>query len=228
MHLGQLLPTPPLLESPTLINSATGSAQFAVPGSKDASKGSDQLRRSLLARAKDLEDQIARSKLELAGRTQSSTSLSDQVPHNEAEAEASAAQSTQTDSRATLQLPNPQHIKTPQSQAEVSPSVPVDIASSTTESASVRPETAHEPEVLEAMAVDFITEVVQSIHGKPSSALKLELAARQKMLEEHIAETKLLISKLNSAKSKKDKEALIAILRIKSRCVPAPRQAKGF
>jgi hypothetical protein len=74
---------------------------------------------------------------------------------------------------------------------------------------------------LNEVAVNFITEAIESVKSetKPSSTVKLELAARQKRLEQHISETKTLMGKLAQAKSKQEKDAIMAILREMSRCV---------
>ena len=100
---------------------------------------------------------------------------------------------------------------------------------------------------LEDLAVSFITQTIETIkskpapiptrppsaisthpHNKPVSTttqsnntnMKLELAAKQKRLEQHIMESKKLMTKLAQAQSKKEKDAILKAMREMTRCVP--------
>ncbi|KAH9915850.1 uncharacterized protein B0H18DRAFT_847897, partial [Fomitopsis serialis] len=74
------------------------------------------------------------------------------------------------------------------------------------------------------LAVSFITETLQTMQPSPRSdsppaaaAPKVLLAARQKRLEQHIAETKVLMAKLTTARSKAEKENILGMLRERQR-----------
>ncbi|KZT69206.1 hypothetical protein DAEQUDRAFT_670072 [Daedalea quercina L-15889] len=79
------------------------------------------------------------------------------------------------------------------------------------------------------LAISFITETLQTVQPPPSDPdptpagnlrllqSKLLLAARQKRLEQHIAETKVLMAKLGTAKSKAEKDKVLSMLRERQR-----------
>jgi hypothetical protein len=100
---------------------------------------------------------------------------------------------------------------------------------------------------LEDLAVSFITQTIETIKSKPApiptrppSAIsthppnkpvstttqsnntntKLELAAKQKRLEQHIMESKKLMTKLAQAQSKEEKDDILKAMREMTRCVP--------
>jgi len=78
-------------------------------------------------------------------------------------------------------------------------------------------------DALADLAVSFITEAIQTVKplnaNPPASLVKLELAAKQQKLEQQIAESKLLMAKLNTAQSKQEKDAILRAMRERSRCV---------
>jgi len=93
---------------------------------------------------------------------------------------------------------------------------------------------------LEDMAVSFITQTIDTIKSQPApspvvssavvgtakpspstsnsnSNVRLELAAKQKRLEDHISESKALMAKLSQARSKEEKDVIMKVIREKSR-----------
>ena len=100
---------------------------------------------------------------------------------------------------------------------------------------------------LEDLAVSFITQTINTIKSEPTPTVpqppsvisthpsnksvststqsnnantKLELAAKQKRLEQHIAESKKLMTKLAQARTKEEKDAILKAMREMTRCVP--------
>ncbi|KAJ7126348.1 hypothetical protein C8R44DRAFT_592134, partial [Mycena epipterygia] len=89
---------------------------------------------------------------------------------------------------------------------------------------------------LDDLAVSFITETIQTLvpgasaplpppppkaASAPTSnaSLKQTLAAKQKRLEQHIAESKTLMAQLTGARSKQEKERILGVMRERSRYV---------
>ena len=96
---------------------------------------------------------------------------------------------------------------------------------------------------LEDLAVSFITQTIETIKSKPTptptqtptaissqtsntpttqsnnSLTKVELAAKQKRLEQHIAESKKLMNKLAQARTKEEKDTILKAMREMTRCV---------
>jgi hypothetical protein len=98
----------------------------------------------------------------------------------------------------------------------------------TARTASILPEnTATIPNnaSLDDLAESFINDAIQTVKASPPlqkpspSAIKIELAAKQKKLEQHISETKMLMAKLNAASTKAEKDNILVILRERSRFV---------
>ena len=99
---------------------------------------------------------------------------------------------------------------------------------------------------LEDLAISFITQTIETIKSQPAPTLtpttisvqpsikpvsttqpnnnnnttKLELAAKQRRLEQHITESKNLMAKLSQARTKEEKDAILKAMREMSRCVP--------
>jgi len=101
---------------------------------------------------------------------------------------------------------------------------------------------------LEDLAVSFITQTIETIKSRPAptptqtstaissnkpvsttnqsnnnnsnNTTKLELAAKQRRLEQHIMESKNLMTKLAQARSKEEKDTILKVLREMTRCVP--------
>ncbi|KAK0220183.1 hypothetical protein IW262DRAFT_1006966 [Armillaria fumosa] len=90
---------------------------------------------------------------------------------------------------------------------------------------------------LDDLAVSFITETIQTLKTprerpiaapqyRPSAtqatAAKQELAAKQRRLEQQIAESRTLMAKLSLARTKQEKDVIMKLLRETSRCVCVP------
>lgn len=79
---------------------------------------------------------------------------------------------------------------------------------------------------MEDLAVSFITEAIQAAESPSSlrqpSTVKIDLAAKQKRLEEHITETKALMAKLTTAGTKSEKDVILKTLRERSKYVTVP------
>ena len=100
---------------------------------------------------------------------------------------------------------------------------------------------------LEDLAVSFITQTIETIKSQPvptptqtptirtsnkavsaptqsnnnnNNTTKFELAAKQKQLEQHIMESKNLMTKLAQARTKEEKDTILKAMREMSRCVP--------
>ncbi|KAJ7255793.1 hypothetical protein B0H12DRAFT_976296, partial [Mycena haematopus] len=74
---------------------------------------------------------------------------------------------------------------------------------------------------LDDLAVSFITETIQTLAGLPPPPphVQAALAAKQRRLEQQIAESKTLMAQLTNARSKQEKDRIIAVMRERSRCV---------
>ena len=74
---------------------------------------------------------------------------------------------------------------------------------------------------MEALAISFITEVVQAAESpsplRQPSTIGIDLAAKQKKLEEHIRETKALIAEIATASTKSEKDVILKTLRERSK-----------
>ena len=105
---------------------------------------------------------------------------------------------------------------------------------------------------LEDLAVSFITQTIEIIKSKPSptptstqtptaisidpsnksttsttqynikTTMKLELAAKQRRLEQHITESKKMMSNLAQARTKEEKDTILKAMREMTRCVTMP------
>ena len=210
-------------------------------------------KRSLLARQRDLQERIARSKLELnKASTQTSPNITPSevapiVPASPAipDADKDANQASVEDNLRRLVLDSKRNraanlimtttVDAMESDSEVtSLSLPGSHTTSNTspmsrESASPIPALFGSPmlsptqETLDDLAISFITEAIQTVkplQTRPSPALvKHELAVKQQKLEQHIAESKLLMAKLNSAQTKQERDVILRVMRERSRCV---------
>ena len=97
---------------------------------------------------------------------------------------------------------------------------------------------------LEDLAVSFISQTIETLKSKPTptptpiptaisihpsnkpvsqsnnnSVTKLELAAKQRRLEQHITESKKLMDKLTQARTKEEKDTILKTMREMTRCV---------
>lgn len=73
---------------------------------------------------------------------------------------------------------------------------------------------------LEALAVSFIADAIQTVNKGPnitpphsSMDLKSGLLLKQQLLQQHISNSKLLMEKLKSAKTKAEKDQILARIR---------------
>jgi hypothetical protein len=83
---------------------------------------------------------------------------------------------------------------------------------------------------LDDLAVSFITQTIQTLKPQtqdsalppppPRVDVKTELAAKQKRLEQQIAESKELMAQFAEARTKQERGTIMALLKEKSRCVP--------
>jgi hypothetical protein len=79
------------------------------------------------------------------------------------------------------------------------------------------------------LAASFIAETIQAVDTTSSQVQapvplapmdpKTQLAARQRRLEHHIAESKILMAQLEKARTKQEKDHILAVLRERSRWV---------
>ncbi|KAM6503321.1 hypothetical protein JOM56_000264 [Amanita muscaria] len=76
---------------------------------------------------------------------------------------------------------------------------------------------------LEDLAVSFITETISTLKQTTTPTLVSspieELGARQKQLEQYIAESRVLMTQLTQARTKQEKDRLLGLMREKTRCV---------
>ncbi|PCH35110.1 hypothetical protein WOLCODRAFT_27644 [Wolfiporia cocos MD-104 SS10] len=92
---------------------------------------------------------------------------------------------------------------------------------------------------LDELAISFITETIQTVNTPPppaakptpppekmsQAAEKMLLAAKQKRLEQHIAESKMLMAKLGTARSKEERESILSTLRERRRAMEEDMKA---
>jgi len=82
---------------------------------------------------------------------------------------------------------------------------------------------------LNELAVSFIMETIQTVKSPPFKAVQVtdkdDLAAKQKRLEQHIAESKLLMAQLSSARTKEEKENILGVLRERRRLMEEDMKA---
>lgn len=213
-----------------------------------------------MARQKELEEKIAKSKMELAAASAASkagTPANAPVPApqvkpamdlGEKQAMEDRLRKLVLQSRKPAQV-QPQPSTTPAAEfSQLSISQPpvatsADVAAPAAEKPSAPAPQSSSVSVsthsfsLEDMAVSFITQTIETMKSQPASVpephppaslgpragsqadVRSELAAKQKRLEEHISETKLLMAQLPQAKTKEEKERIMRTMREKTRCV---------
>jgi hypothetical protein len=127
--------------------------------------------------------------------------------------------------------------------AQLSDGTAPDSASSTSPRPEAPSNPSPPPNTLESLATSFIAETIQTLqeprktsnvinrsgynspaaipqpYRTPNTPDMSELANKQRQLEQHIAETKQLMSKLSAAKTKEEKDKILALLRERRRCV---------
>lgn len=250
----RLVPFPPDLSA-----SATPSTSNGLPPKPSDVKG------SLLARQKMLEERIARGRMEIAARSVSQLSADASAPiattdNTQSSGPSSSvvsvalesvdntARNTASDMSALRQLVKAsKKTKTGASHtADVTPdhnasSLPLKtIVPITPRGSSSSPEPFLNVTLQEAnlddLATSFITDSIQSAvvlsppsppltHPLPArptpmptkSSEKVTLAAKQAALDKHITESKLLMAKLSTAKTKAEKDLIMAELRASSK-----------
>ena len=213
----------------------------------------------LQSRQKELEERIAKGKLELertlankdSGETPhpptSVTPMSRKASPTTEQASSPATKQAMEDSLRALVLQS-QRARTktavpnlptnkqmpavpptePQSQQIAVSSPPLDLRNSPFPSLSV---TSHSFS-LEDLAVSFITQTIETLKPQtqdsalpppppPRVGVKTELAAKQKRLEQQIAESKELMAQFAEARTKQERDSIMALLKEKSRCVPS-------
>ncbi|KAF7318821.1 Fecal droplet protein [Mycena chlorophos] len=218
------------------IDDARTSASMTPPleprAMKNAPKGPTFVKRSLLARQKELEERIAKGKLELEAKG-IAIEVAPPVPAQDAAAMEDnlrqlVLKSQKSRLRAAKQDP-PAPPTTTSSASSSHSTTPVPVTP-----APASPIVAVAAFSFDALAESFITETIQNLMpgatvlppppppvvAKPPS-LKEELAAKQRRLEEHIAETKLLMAQLSAAKTKPEKDRILGIMREKTRLMEA-------
>lgn len=227
-----------------------------APSEPRAMKNIPKGPRSLLTRAKELEERLARSKVEIPRSAEKETVTFKAPITNSSDASSKSSVDKQaveenlrrlvlqsrklkagpTVSKAATQtgvdvqepsvqqpalatmsqhaIATPMHALTSTASKDmpvVPPSLP-ESAASTSASYS-----------MDDLAVSFINDAVQAVGSSAgskktsTSVVKMELAAKQKMLEDHISETKTLMAQLNSASTKAEKDRILVVLRERGR-----------
>lgn len=253
--------------------SASGTPPLEPRAMKNVPKGPSFKIRSLLARQKELEERISKSKLELGittapvpptVRTESPMSTRESSLQEDGEDK----QAMEERLRLLVLRSQKNRLKssvsaTPATNTQVSSPIPtvdppisgnaITPATSalreTPASVSAIPSVKTTTFSLDDLAVSFITETIETVKATPNSSMptpsaapapapgpitaaqsqktkltamakqKLELAAQQKRLEAHIAETKVLMMKFQKARTKQEREVIMAAMREQSRCV---------
>ena len=176
-----------------------------------------EMKRTLLAKQKALEEKIAQSKLEMSKMTIAPPSPPSPEDNKAVEDRLRklVLQSQKAKAQPVASLDPP----TPSTTGDSTPTA-VQVHTSAVSSFS-----------LEDLAVSFITETISTFQQsrcapaprpqptRQNSITKEELAARQKQLEEYIADSKTLMTQLTQARTKQEKDRLLALMREKSRWV---------
>ncbi|OBZ67785.1 hypothetical protein A0H81_12185 [Grifola frondosa] len=204
-------------------------------------------RRQLLARRKALEDAIAKTKLQLANKlrnaSESSSSSEPTTPPSDAIGSGlvtgtgknadrtmfeDSLRRAVLESRPKVSSPSrPFSVTTPSSMDDMdidmtAPASPRRVAGSTT--------IIRTSNNLEELAVSFITETIRTVKpppAKPAQTEKMRLLAKQKRLEQHIAESKMLMAKLTAARTKEEKGAILGVLRERRRVMDEEAKAEA-
>ncbi|KAG6854507.1 hypothetical protein C0991_006109 [Blastosporella zonata] len=262
------LPPAPIM-TPSLSSSGSGTLPLEPRAMKNAPKGPSYAKRSLIARQKELEERIAKSKMELGIVTTSGGLPVSSIEPSTPMIESLVGENEESDkltmeeklrllvlrsqkNKSRNPVPTTQStdapVLSPLSPA-LSTSPTVSIASATPEHpASVSPTSSTQSQTfsLEDLAVSFITETIETFKATPNlptaplptsapapvptpapdptsqtsnsaTTMKLELAAKQKRLEAQIAESKVLMAKLTKARTKHERETILAAMREQSR-----------
>jgi hypothetical protein len=202
----------PILASP--IPAAPVSASATTAHDPPATNLSE-MKRALLAKQKELEEKIAQSKLEMSKMTIAPPPS----PEDNKAVEDRLRKLVLQSQKAKAQPVAPLNLPTPSTTGDSTPTA-VQVHTSAVSSFS-----------LEDLAVSFITETISTFQQsrnalaprpqptRQNSNTKEELAARRKQLEEYIADSKTLMTQLTQARTKQEKDRLLALMREKSRWV---------
>ncbi|KAF8962577.1 hypothetical protein BDZ97DRAFT_1759184 [Flammula alnicola] len=236
--------SPELLPAPPTSASSTSSSTTPVPSEPKAMKNAptepSYTKRALIARQKELAEKIAKTKMELAAAAaagKSGTTAVSAQPRPAPPVKPSMDLGEKQAMEDRLRKLVLQSRKPPVKAESTAPSDPLarppvsishDEKINTTISSTVSV-SAHGFS-LEDMAVSFITQTIETMKSQPSpvpdpappsvkpmSNAKLELAAKQKRLEDHIFESKSLMAQLTGARTKEEKDNILKIMREKSR-----------
>jgi len=229
---------------------------------KNAPTEPSYTKRALMARQKELEEKIAKSKLELAAAAATATAKSGGVSES-ATPTITTSQPPAATLRPSMDLGEKQAMEDRlrklvlQSQkargrgkVEATTTAPATFPPPQQQQNGVQQTLGSSATVsisshsfsLEDMAVSFITQTIDTIKSQPAKAspspvvssavvgtakppppptsnpnVRLELAAKQKRLEDHILESKTLMAKLSQARSKEEKDGIMKVIREKSR-----------
>ncbi|KAJ6615143.1 hypothetical protein B0H10DRAFT_2042300 [Mycena sp. CBHHK59/15] len=239
------LPTPTPTPPPPLPSASSASSRSSPALStpplepramKNAPKGPSFAKRSLVARHKDLEERIARGKLEI-GLKGLSTDKPPLTTPSAPPALASVDVMEDVTSAATMEdnlrllVLKSQKSKTrstlPMTHAP-SPPITISTASSSTDSAASSSAAASPSSATFPAAIP-----TPSGHAAPpppprlastNASLKQELAAKQKRLEQNIAESKTLMAQLAAARTKQEKDRILTVMRERSRMMEEETQ----
>ncbi|KAK2461184.1 hypothetical protein APHAL10511_006711 [Amanita phalloides] len=180
-----------------------------------------EMKRALLAKQRELEEAITKSKLEMSQlkppAAEDNRAMEDRLrklvlQSQKGKASAPAAASTSDQSTSDQSTPPATGESIPAVQAHAS-----DVSSFS----------------LEDLAVSFITETISTLKQLPpqpppprqnSSNVKEELAARQKRLEEYITESKMLMTQLTQARTRQERDRLLGLMRDKSRLMDEEKE----
>ncbi|KAG6844475.1 hypothetical protein H0H87_006611 [Tephrocybe sp. NHM501043] len=261
---------PPSTTMSSLPMSASGTLPLEPRAMKNAPKGPSYAKRSLIARQKELEERIARSKMELGIVTTSRPSTTDAKPLTPItespvdENEESNKQAMEERLRSLVLLSQKNKSKSsltslpstdPPAPLPISPTaaIPTSVvppAGATTELPTfISPASSSQTPTfsLEDLAVSFITETIETYKATPTppapagpanvptslsqtsnsvAVMKLELAAKQRRLEAQIAESKILMAKLSKARTKHERDTILAAMREQSRSAFMSEDAK--
>lgn len=249
----------PLSSTSTHSSTPRGTPPLEPRAMKNAPKAPSYQKRSLLARKKELEERIARSRMELglespvvADSPPITVAPSDHLVGNHDGAEKHAMEERLRSlvlqsqrSKLKAGAPSPTLLTTvsstsPSSLSTSSGAASLSSSSSSTGAATPAPtaSVAATSFSFDDLAISFIEETIQTCHSSPqissavpvpiskskplshvNSITKLELAAKQKRLEQEIAETKILMAKLTRARTKQEKDGILVEMREKSWCV---------
>ncbi|KAF8724734.1 hypothetical protein AX14_008637 [Amanita brunnescens Koide BX004] len=213
------VPATPILASPVPAAPVSPVSPPATTGPDPPATNLSEMKRALLAKQKELEEKIAQSKLEMSKMT-SAPPPPPPPPEDNKAVEDRLRKLVLQSQKAKAQRAASPDLPTPSTSTGDSTPTAVQVHTSAVSSFS-----------LEDLAVSFITETISTFQQSRNAAAprpqpvrqnsntKEELAARQKQLEEYIADSKTLMTQLTQARTKQEKDRLLVLMREKSRWV---------